>query len=194
VDGVGGYLVCTGEQVTIGGRGPADFCIQGPLSRHHATFTADEERWWLESHGPTALDGGKLERDATTERNMLPASAELRLGAAVRVRVSVPNPLSMTAVLTPVSGHRPALGVDGCVLMRQNMILAPGEAAHVRCPDWPGKLVLFESRGVLLCQPLGLGENDAIGGRTGQFGEPIRPGDVVEGDGFPFRFHIEPVA
>jgi hypothetical protein len=191
VDGVGGFLVCTGERVTVGGPGTgpdgADFSFQASLSRRHATFIAEDERWWLEPRGATEI-GGRMTAPAT-DRSLLPSSAELRLGELVRLRFNVPNPLSLSAVLTPTSGHRAALCVDGCVLMRQNMILAPGEGAHVRCPDWPGKLVLFDSPGGLACQPFG--QSHAIAGRPARFGEPIRPGDVIQGDGF--RFHIEPV-
>src|SRR5204863_6259859 len=53
------------------------------------------------------------------------------LGAACQFLFQVPVPLSTTARLELVSGHRLPLSVDGILLMAETLVLGPGPQAHV---------------------------------------------------------------
>ncbi|MEX0701009.1 MAG: FHA domain-containing protein [Planctomycetales bacterium] len=154
IDGVGAFLVCGGDQVTIGGppRGDddADVPLLADLARRHATFIRTSGgAWLLEGDATVRLDGKLIDRRAAlrdgSEIALLRAGAPSRW--AVRLRFRVPSALSATARLEFESDHRPATSVDAVVLMDQNCLLGPGPDCHVRCPDWPATVVLFRRDG-----------------------------------------------
>src|SRR5256885_923831 len=56
VDGVGGFLVCTQDSVTLGqayAEPPADVPLLADVSRRHAVLRRDGEGYWLEADRPT---------------------------------------------------------------------------------------------------------------------------------------------
>lgn len=154
IDGVGAFLLCAGERVTIGGppRGEddADVPLLADLARRHATFarTAGGD-WLLEGKAIVQIDGQTIGRQAA-----LRDGAQIALSrpaaqprSAVRLRFRLPSALSATARLDFESDHRPARSVDAVILMDQNCLLGPGGDCHVRCPDWPATVILFRRDG-----------------------------------------------
>ena len=124
VDGVGGFLLCLGERVSIGGpcwgQPDADIALLASLSRRHATIVRSGDRYVIEPHAPTLLHGQPV-----VDRSPLPADCEVCLGTNVELRFHMPSVLSATACLDFVSHHRPTHAVDGVLLMHETCLMGP---------------------------------------------------------------------
>ncbi|HVX14604.1 MAG TPA: hypothetical protein VHC22_25680 [Pirellulales bacterium] len=157
VDGVGGYLVCTRDEVTLGQPVPesaADIGILGDLSRRHAKIRRDGETYLIEPRRPVRLDGRTIDR-ATA----LADGAQLELGN-VRLVFRRPHPLSITARLDFVSPHRTQPAADAVLLMAESCVLGPSAQHHVACGDWSRELILYRQGDDLYCRRGGLFQID----------------------------------
>lgn len=149
VDGVGGYLVCTRDEVIFGQPMPKaaiDVPILGDLSRNHARIRRDGEAYIIEPRRPVRLDGRGFDRPASLADGVL-----IELGN-VRIRFRRPHPLSATARLDFVSGHRTQPSADGLLLMAESCVLGPSAQSHVFCPDWSQELILYRQADDLYCR------------------------------------------
>ena len=187
IDGVGAWLLCCGDRVTVGGPSlrsrPADICLMAGLSRRHVEIVCFENEWYLERRGATELNGAPV-----SETVLLSDNDQLRLGDSVQLAFRQPSVLSASAVIEFVSSHRPAQTVDGVVLIRENCLLGAGQENHIMCPDWPQAVVLFVREGRLWCRsrtPLSVD-----GQRVHEAGQ-LHPGALVTSD--KLRFRVEPV-
>ncbi|MBW3598567.1 MAG: hypothetical protein KY475_15010 [Planctomycetes bacterium] len=157
VDGVGGYLVCLGDELVIGQASPenvsgpnrVDVAIRGDLHRRHAVIHRRGETYTLEPLGPVRV-GGRRIHDCT----LLSDGAEVVLGDGVRLRFSQPHPLSATARLDFLSRHRSQPYSDAVLLMAESCVLGPHIRNHVVCRDWPNELVLFRQGDELWCRTM----------------------------------------
>jgi FHA domain len=185
VDSVGGYLVCTGNEVVLGQPVPGsqiDVPIRGDLSRRHAVVRRDGEGYLLEPVREAAINGKALERPA-----LLRDGDQITLGDSVQLRFRRPHPLSQTARLEFLSYHRTQPATDGVLLLAESCVLGPGTASHIICPDWPHDVVLFRQNDSLGCRsPKPVKINDVEYRGRGQLAERSR----VAGEGFSFS--VEP--
>lgn len=183
IDGVGAYLLCLSERMTIGGPAsegvPADLSLMAGLSRQHATILRGAEGYLLEAHCPTRVGG----RDVH-ERAHLNDQYEIELAGRVRLRFRLPTVLSGSARLEFVSDHRPAQRLDGVVLMDDTCLLGPGGENHVTCPDWPGSIVLFRRDGGLWVKSR---LDVFVGTQHAAAGARVNSGDIVTGPELRFR-------
>lgn len=143
IDGVGGYLVCLAPRVTFGqavADGPVDVPLFADLSRLHAELSRDVEGYILESARDVFVNG------IAQPRAVLRAGDRLTLGPTCQMIFHQPVPISPSARLELVSGHRLPLAVDGVILMAESLILGPGPHVHVPLPDAPGNAVLFRNK------------------------------------------------
>lgn len=144
VDGVGGYLVCLSPHVTLGQAAPdapVDVPIMADVSRLHATVTRDSDgNYVLEAPRPVQVNGETVTRWA-----MQPGD-RLTLGLSCQLRFARPVPISASARLDLVSGHRSLPGVEAVLLMADTLVLGPSEQSHVRIDDMKQPLVLFRNR------------------------------------------------
>lgn len=141
VDGVGGYLVCEGDELVIGQPAPGnrvDLPILADLSRRHAVVRRYSEGYVLEPVKECRLDGRPVAAPVS-----LRDGCQVELGSGVRLRFRKPHPLSSTAVLEFVSRHRTQPSCDAVVLMADTCVLGPGGQSHVTCRNWSKELVLF---------------------------------------------------
>jgi|GEM_PF-907567 len=141
IDGVGGYLICLGDEVLLGqpsGGGDAEIPILADLSRRHASIRREGEAYVITPIHRVCVDGNEL-----TGPFVLKDNALVELGDAVRLRFRKPHALSSTAVLTFESHHKTEPAVDSIVLMSESCVLGPQPQSHIRCRDWPEDLVLF---------------------------------------------------
>lgn len=146
IDGVGGYLVCMGARVTFGQAihdGHVDIPLVADVSRLHASLTRDAEGYVLEAVRPIQVNG----REVT--RTLLQAGDRITLGASCQVQFRLPVPISATARLDLVSGHRLPLSVDAILLMADTLVLGDGPQVHVSVPDLQQPLVLFRQKDTL---------------------------------------------
>lgn len=186
IDGVGGYLVCLGSRVTIGG--PADdkdcdVSLLANLSRCHATIVRSGEGYLLQAHAPCSVGGRPVHESA-----LLHHGYEIELGTGVRLKFCLPTVLSATATLQFVSNHRPAQSVDGIVLMEDNCLLGPGHETHIRCRRWQDTVVLFRRDGQFWCKSR---MDLFVNSRLIKGESAVGTQEVVTGP--DFRFRIEPI-
>lgn len=152
VDGVGGYLVCTRDEVVIGqpvAGAQVDVPILGDLSSNHAKIRRDGEAYLIEPRRPVRLDGRSIDRCSSLAHGTL-----IELGN-VRLRFWQPHPLSATARLEFVSSHRTQPSADGLLLMAESCVLGPNAQSHVVCGDWSRELILYRQRDELHCRRSG---------------------------------------
>lgn len=147
VDGVGGYLVCLGGRLSLG-QATADTAVDVPLladvSRLHATLSRDDEGGYLlEASRPVLVNS------QPAVRAVLRDGDRITLGTSCQLQFRQAVPLSGSARLDVVSGHRLGLGVDGVLLMGDTIVLGATSQAHVAVPDLRHDLVLFRSKDAL---------------------------------------------
>jgi hypothetical protein len=143
IDGVGGYLVCLGNKVSIGRAQPGttvDIPLLADISRLHAELTRDTEGYLIEARRPLTINGRPLDRGLLRDQD------SVTLGAACKLSFRLPVPLSNSARLECASGHRLAVAVDGVLLMADTLILGPGGQSHVRVPEQKRQVVLCRSK------------------------------------------------
>jgi hypothetical protein len=185
IDGVGGYLICLGPRITLGQATPeavVDVPLFADVSRLHAALTRDTEGYLLEAVRPVQVNG------EPAEKALLRPGDRVTLGASCQLQFVQPVPVSATARLDVVSGHRLPLAVEKVVLMADTLVLGPGPQAHVVLPDLAQPVILFRHK-------------DGLGVRcTGSFlidGQPCKDrgvlGPTARVNGEDFTFAVEPV-
>jgi hypothetical protein len=143
IDGIGGYLVCLGGRLTFGQAGldaHVDVPLVADVSRLHASLIRDSEGYLLEAIRPIQVNG------ELTSRALLRPGDRVTLGTSCQFLFRLPVPVSGSARLDLVSGHRLPVGVDAVLLMADTLILASGAQAHVTIPDLRQPVVLFRSK------------------------------------------------
>jgi hypothetical protein len=180
VDGVGGYLVCLAPRVTLG-QATQDSYVDVPLfadvSRLHATLTRDAEGYLLEAVRPLLVN------NEPATRTLLRPNDRVTLGSCCQVRFRQPAPVSASARLDMVSGHRLPLSVDGVLLMADTLVLGPGSHVHVELPESKNNVVLYRHK-----EGLGVrcGGDLSINGRRCRERGLLGPHATVTGDDFAF--------
>jgi len=185
IDGVGGYLVCLGGRVTLGQatpEGQADVPLFADVSRLHATLTRDAEGYLLEAARPVQVNAQPC------DKALLQSGDRVTLGTTCQFQFLQPVPVSATARLDLVSGHRLALTVDGVLLMADTLVLGPGSQVHVSMPELRQPVVLFRHK-------------DGLGVRCpGAFtinGQRCQDRGILNGTaavaGEDFSFSVEPI-
>ncbi len=142
IDGVGGYLICLGSRLTFGQatQPGVDVPLVADVSRIHATLTRDAEGYLLETVRPVQVN------NRSVTRALLHPNDRITLGATCQLRFRQPAPVSASAVLEIVSGHRLPRSVEGVLLMAETLILGPGPQTHVMVPDLKEPLILFRHK------------------------------------------------
>jgi hypothetical protein len=180
IDGVGGYLICLGPRVTFGqaaGAGSVDVPLLADVSRLHATVARDGEGYVVESVRPLQVNGQPV-----TKATLAPGD-RVTLGAACQFRFLLPVPVSTSARLELVSGHRLPLSVDGILLMAETLVLGPGPQAHVPLPDVAANVILYRAKDGLGIRYAG---QFRVNGRPAQDREALPPNATVTGPDFSF--------
>lgn len=143
IDGVGGYLICLGARVSFGqatAEGSVDVPLLADVSRMHANLHRDGEGYVIESTRPLQVNGM-----ATSKATLKPGD-RVTLGAACQFLFQIPVPVSSSARLDLVSGHRLPLSIDGILLMSETLVIGPGPAAHIAVSDLEKSIVLYRHK------------------------------------------------
>lgn len=185
LDGVGGYLICLGTRVTLG-QATGDACVDVPLcadvSRLHAALSRDAEGYLLEGLRAVQVNG------QAADRALLRDGDRVTLGASCQLQFRQPVPISATARLDPLSGHRLPLALDRVFLMADTLIIGPGPQAHVEVHDLDKPVILYRRKD-------GLGVRYAgelvVDGKTCNGRGDLGPSARVTWD--TFAFSLEPV-
>lgn len=184
IDGVGGFLVCLSPRVTVG-QAAAEALVDVPLvadvSRLHATLTRDSEGYLLEGSKELQVNSQSV------KRALLRPGDRVTLGTSCQFVFKQAVPVSTTARLDLVSGHRLPLAVDGVILMGDALVIGPGPQAHVAVPDMDAPVVLFRHKDGIGVR--GRGQLTVDGERCTDKAM-LRPRSVVTGE--EIAFAIEP--
>jgi hypothetical protein len=177
IDGVGGFLVCLAPRVTVGhasARPAPDLPLLADVSRLHAALQRDAEGYALEAYRPTRVNGQEAER-AT-----LRSGDRITLGASCQLVFVQPLPVSASARLDLVSGHRLTYPVSSALLMADTLVLSGGTRGHVAIPELAQPIIVFRHKDSLALRYDGKIEVDGKtyhvrapleGGRTATIGE-----------------------
>ena len=179
IDGVGGYLVCEGEEVILGQPVPGgrvDVPILGDVSRQHAKIHRNGEGYLVTPLRPTRIQGREINSVTSLADGSL-----LELGEGVQLRFRRPHALSGTARLEFVSRHRTQPSCDAVLLLADSCILGPAANSHVVCRQWSRQIVLYRQDGQLWCRTSGAFQID---GRSYEGQGPLARGSQVVGEDF----------
>jgi hypothetical protein len=178
IDGVGGYLICLGNRVSFGQASLENFVdvpFYADLSRQHAVLTRDSEGYYIEALKAVQVNG----QDVT--KTLLHPGDRVTLGSSCQFQFRQPVPVSTSARLDLVSGHRLKQPVEAVLLMADTLLLGPGSQVHVSMPDLKQPLIFYRCKD-------GLGVRHV--GKLLLNGQPVRergllePGTTVSGDDF----------
>jgi hypothetical protein len=179
IDGVGGYLICEGDEVVIGqpaAGGQIDVPILGDISRQHARIHRNGEGYLLQPLRKTKVAGRPVEGWHTLADGQL-----IELGEGVQLRFRRPHALSTTARLEFASHHRTQPASDAVLLVSDSFIVGPAANSHIVCRDWRRQLVIFRQEGELWCRTAGRFQVD---GRTCEGEGQLTRRSQVIGDDF----------
>jgi len=152
VDGVGGYLVCLADEITLGQAAlgnHVDVGILADVSRRHAKIRREGEGYVIESMHTVRINNRAVRTPA-----VLRDGDEVELGSGVRLRFRRPHALSASARLDLISRHRTQPYADSIVLMAESLVLGPRWQNHVVCPEWTGDVVLYRQDDGLYCRAM----------------------------------------
>ncbi len=171
IDGVGGFLVCTKSQVTLGRAVPhcgIDIPVQADLRRHHLKIKRVENRY-------LGRQPGLASEDSKSEEtwDLLANDQCLDLGHGVHLKFMQTHPLGNSARLELTSRHRTEPWSDAILLMGDALLLGADRSNHVCCPGWQKNLVIYRKGTKILLRAEGSLE---VNGST-------QVGDVLLQDG-----------
>ena len=186
IDGVGGFLVCTGPSIWAGcyvDQPRVDIPIQGDLRRKHLRFDLHHDQFVVAPIGPVGLDGKSIQKPT-----VLQSGQQIELSGQIRWSFRQPHPLSSSARLDYVSTHRTVPWSDAILLMADTLIIGPHRDNHVYCPGWKNDLILFRRQGQLFVRS----ENNLIvdDRRAGNVSQ-IQPESSITGADFSIK--LEPI-
>lgn len=183
IDGVGAFLLFLEDRLTIGAERSdgllADFRLQSGIKREHAAIEREGEDYWLNPLGTTKINQREVQK-----RSLLQDGYEINLIPCVQLKFSLPSPLSSSARLDFLTGHRPAERIDGVVLMSETCLIGPGSGNHITCPRWGANLVLFQQEGDLYAR---CRTDWSIDGVPVAGAARLDLGNIVTGPDFRFR-------
>src|ERR1700722_16897848 len=170
IDGVGGYLVCLSHRLTLGQslvESPVDIALLADVSRHHATIQRDPEGYFLEAVRKVQING------QPTDKALLRSADRITLGSSCQLQFWQPVPVSTSARLDVVSGHRFAEPVQAVILMADTLVIGPETQSHIQVPDMTQPLILYRNKSGLAARWPG---NLTINGQTHQERGPLEAG------------------
>ena len=180
IDAVGGFLVCLGNEITVGQAFPGtrvDVPIQADISRKHIKIRRQGEGYVLE---PLAAKV-KLEGKPIASAALLSDGDEITLGEAVKLVFRKPHVLSASARLELTSPHRTQPYADAILLMAESCVLGPKWQNHVVCRDWGGDVVMYRQDDNLFCRAM---QSIEIDGKLHDGRGLVKPGSHVLGTDF----------
>lgn len=141
VDGVGAYLVLTGEGIGIGRAGSSarpDVPLAADLEGVHAQIVRVDGEYFLVARGPVTVRGARVEKHLLRDRD------DCTLGKRAHLRFRLPSNLSATAILDLSGGARLDGDVRHVVLLDRHLIFGADASAHVCVPKLTERAILSQ--------------------------------------------------
>jgi hypothetical protein len=146
VDGVGSYLVLTGENIGIGRAGSSarpDIPLSADIEGVHAQIVRVDGEHFLVARGAVTVRGSGVRKHLLHHRD------ECVLGARARFRFLLPSSLSSTAVLELGTQARVGGDVRHVILLDRHLIVGADSGAHIRVPKLDARSILsHDARGL----------------------------------------------
>ncbi|HMP61035.1 MAG TPA: FHA domain-containing protein, partial [Gemmatales bacterium] len=186
IDGVGGFLVCLANRVSIGQAAAADGQVDIPIfadiSRLHAYINRDAEGYLFEAFRPATLRGQPV------TRTLLRDGDTITLGNHCSFQFHQPIAISTTARLSLPGGQRLPMGLDGIILMADTLLLGETADSHIQVPGLPRPVALLRKKDELFVQSVQDYEVDGVAHRG-------RCSLLLDStvSGAEFRFTLEPI-
>jgi pSer/pThr/pTyr-binding forkhead associated (FHA) protein len=137
-DGVGGFVIVTGERVTIGpisGSSLPNVPLVTDPSAVVATIDRRDEDYFIRGAA------GLMVNDQPTIEKLLANGDRIALSTRCRLTFSLPHAATTTAVIDLVSARFPRGDVRRVILLDTELVIGPGAAAHVRVDALPDPIV-----------------------------------------------------
>ena len=149
VDGVGSYLVLRDRCVTIGpissSRRPDVGLVAEPGLPVAGIERTDEDYFIVSDREVTV-------NDAPVTRKLLADGDRIALSPRCRMRFTLPNAASTSAVLNLSGTRLPRGDARRVILMDRSLVIGPGSSAQVRADALSEPVILYVRDGRLLCQ------------------------------------------
>ena len=150
VDAVGGFLVCTKNEVLLGQAVPechVDIPILADVARNHLKLTRGNDGYLLEPFGYVKVNQQEIAGPCILNDGDL-----IHLTGGVEMTFSSSHPLSASARLDIQSPHRTEPWSDAILLMAESCVFGPDSRNHVVCPTWEEDIVFFKRNQELYCK------------------------------------------
>jgi len=160
IDRCGGFGLFVGSRINIGSCHPdtaADIRVRADWRREEGSLQRrGGDYFWY----PAAADGQREKGVPMRSGDCLPivGSAELSL--------SIPSPLSATAVLSVAPPHRFDDHIDTALLVDETVLIGPESGHHIRCPALESSVVLVVRGGRVRAKLRPLGDRQPAGTET----------------------------
>ena len=149
VDGVGSFLVLPDRRVAIGPAGSSRHVDVGLLAEAGlptATIERVDEDYFLFCEVPVRVE------NTPVTRKLLVSGDRIALSGRCRLKFTVPNAASTSAILSLSGTRLPRSDARRVILLDREMILGPGSSAHIRADELPVPAVLQVRDGRLFCR------------------------------------------
>ncbi|GEM_PF-293234 len=145
IDNLAGYLVLLDDKVSIGHAG-IDNSVTLPwvadIASLHASLVRQDEGFLIEPYPSQPVF---LNEKLITHTEILNNDSMIQLGDTCKIKFKLPFLGSLTAILEPISHHRPPVPVDGVILMSQTLIFGNNEGSHIKIPNLKKSIRIYKT-------------------------------------------------
>jgi tetratricopeptide (TPR) repeat protein len=167
IDGVGGYLVMRGNPVSIGAISSSfrpDIALLCEAQVPTVKINRQEHDYFLRSDKPVQVGDKPVTEAPLTD------GERIALSMRCRMKFSMPNAASNTAVLTLSSARLPRPDINQIILMDRDILVGPASSCHIRQTVSNQTVTFYLRNGLLFCKS---DEPIEIGGRISDGRSPL---------------------
>lgn len=167
IDGIGGYLVMRNNPVTIGAISSSfrpDISLLCEAQVPAVKISRQEHDYFLRSDKPVQVGDKPVTEAPLTD------GERIALSMRCRMKFSMPNAASNTAVLTLSSARLPRPDISQIILMDRDLLVGPASSCHIRQTASNQTVTFFLRNGLLFCKS---DEPIEIGGQVSDGRSPL---------------------
>ena len=149
IDGAGTFYVLRAPLVTMGPVSSSRLPDVGLIAEPGAPVVSierSEDDYFIRATSAIAVN------DRPTNSKLLMRGDRIAISPRCRLTFNLPNPASTSATVDLAGGRFPRADVRRVILLDRDLIIGPGNGAHVRADHLPGNVMLVVRDGRLLVQ------------------------------------------
>jgi len=149
IDGAGTFYVLRAPLVTMGPVSSSRLPDVGLIAEPGAPVVSierSEDDYFIRATGAIAVN------DRPTNSKLLSRGDRIAISPRCRLTFNLPNPASTSATIDLAGGRFPRGDVRRVILLDRDLIIGPGNGAHVRADHLPGNVMLVVRDGRLIVQ------------------------------------------